>query len=92
MKFMTTWRIPPSSYDEALDRFLAGGAPLPEGLTMLGRWHAPGSNKGFLLVEADDLTLLAEHLGEWAGLLECEVTPVLQDEEAAAAASRVRGR
>lgn len=91
MKFMTTWHIPPEGYDEAVDRFLAAGAPLPEGLTLLGRWHAPGSAKGFLLVEGDDVTLLAQHLAEWAGLLECEVTPVIEDEEAAAAATRARG-
>jgi hypothetical protein len=39
MKYISHWRIPPSSIDAALKKFLeTGGAP-PEGVKMLHRWH-----------------------------------------------------
>jgi hypothetical protein len=91
MKIMTTWKIPPENYEETLSRFLATGAPFPDGLVVVGRWHAPGSTKGFLLVEGNDPVLLAQHLSEWAGLLEFEITPVIEDAEAGAAAQKARG-
>jgi len=87
---MTIWRIPPENYKEAVDRFLETGAPYPDGLAVIGRWHVPGSTKGFLLVEGDDPTLLAQHLSEWAGLLEFEVVPVIEDADAGAAAQKAR--
>jgi hypothetical protein len=56
--------------------------------SMIGRWHAPGSTRGFLLVETDDLTALAEHAAEWSDVLAAEVTPVLDDAEAGAAITK----
>ena len=44
MKFMATWKIPTTTQRAAADRFLSGGAPMPEGLTMLGR--GPHSGMG----------------------------------------------
>lgn len=85
MKFMATWKIPPAHQREAAARFLAGGAPSPDGMTMLGRWHAPGSARGFVLCEADDLGPVAAHLAEWGDLLELEIVPVIEDEAAGAA-------
>lgn len=82
MKFMATWTIPTTNQREAARRFLASGAPAPEGLTMLGRWHVPGSGRGFALCESDDLVAIGTHLAEWGNLLELEVVPVVEDEEA----------
>jgi len=42
---------------------------MPGGLTSLGRWHAPGSTRGWLLCEAEDPVAVAHHVGQWAGLL-----------------------
>ena len=90
MKYMVCWSIPPGHYTEAVDAFLEGGAPMPEGLNALGRWHAPGSYKGWLLCETDNPVSLAEHMAEWAHLLNVDVSPVIGDEEAAEAATRSR--
>ena len=90
MKYMVCWSIPPDSYTAAVDAFLEGGAPMPEGLVSLGRWHAPGSMKGWLLCETDDPVALAEHMVQWADRLSLEVTPVIGDAEAAEAAKRTR--
>ena len=89
MKYMITWTIPPDTYKEAVEIFLSTGAPMPEGLNSLGRWHAPGSSYGWVLVETEDAVTLAQHMTEWANLLDLQVTPVIEDEEAAKAASKV---
>ena len=81
MKFMITWKMPQAAYRMALERFLATGAPAPEGLKTLGRWHTAGSSKGFHLVEGSDAAL-AEINAQWADLLELEVTPVIEDDVA----------
>ncbi len=88
MKYMVCWTISPEHYGPAIDAFLEAGAPMPEGLVSLGRWHAPGSTKGWLLCETNDPVSLAEHMAEWNHLLSVEITPVLSDEEAAEAAKR----
>jgi len=92
MKFMLCWSIPPENYNAALDAFLEGGAPMPKGLTSLGRWHAPGSTRGWLLCEADDPVAVAHHVAQWAGLLNIDAYPVTDDAGAGEAARRARGR
>jgi len=89
MKYMVQWTIPPTSYKAALEEFLRAGAPMPEGLTAIGRWHAPGSTYGWLLVETDNPATLAVHMAEWAALLELKITPVIEDGQAAEAAAKV---
>jgi hypothetical protein len=88
MKFMVTWKVAPEDFPKAAERFLSTGSPMPQGVSMIGRWHAPGSTSGFLLVETDDLTALAEHAAEWSDVLAAEVTPVLDDAEAGAAIAK----
>ena len=90
MKYILCWSIPPENYNDALDAFLEGGAPMPEGLTSLGRWHVPGSTRGWLLCEADDPVAVAHHVAQWAGLLNIESYPVIDDAGAAEAAARAR--
>ena len=90
MKYMLCWSIPPENYNAAVDQFLEGGAPMPEGLTSLGRWHAPGSTRGWLLCEADDPVAVAHHVAQWAGLLKIDAYPVIDDAGAGEAATRAR--
>ena len=92
MKFMITWNVPPSSYKATVEAFLnSGGAPVPEGMTTLGRWHAPGSRRGWHLAEGDPVAV-AEHVAQWAQFCELEITPVIDDEEAAKGLSAAHGQ
>ena len=91
MKFMIAWKIPTSSYKAAAERFLKTGAPVPEGIKTIGRWHAPGSATGWHLVEGDPVAL-AEQAARWGDLLELEITPVIEDAESAGAISKVHGK
>ena len=87
MKFMFNWKIRPGHHKTASLAFMETAAPMPDGLTAVGRWHAPGSSEGWLLAEADDLAPVANHVAAWADLLEIRVIPVVEDEIAAQAAA-----
>ena len=90
MKFMITWSISTGNYKAAVQRFLATGAPVPEGLKGLGRWHAVGSSRGWFLVEGDPDAVM-QHYSEWADVCDINVFPVVDDAQAAAAISKVHG-
>jgi hypothetical protein len=92
MKFMVTWRTRPGFYKTAIEQFLKTGGNPPKGLQTVGRWHVPGSILGWHLVEGDDPALVAQHVAEWAELLELEVNPVIEDGAAADAVSKVHGK
>jgi hypothetical protein len=89
VKYMISWKIAPGHHKAAGEAFLKGGAPMPKGLSLIGRWHAPGSAYGWAVVEGRDPTALAQHIAEWANLLEFQITPVIEDAQAAKALSRV---
>ena len=91
MKFIITWYLAPGNHKPAGQYFLQTGAPMPEGVTMLGRWHTPGSVRGWVLVETDNPQALYEHIGQHANLLDLETHPVLSDEEVAPPLSNVYG-
>ena len=81
MKHMIEWSFSSSTYKEGMRQFLETVGPAPEGVTTLGRWHAPGSKTGFHLVEGNpaDVTKLTS---QWASLVDLNITPVVDDDEA----------
>ncbi len=91
MKFMVAWKITPACYKAAAERFLRTGAPDPEGLKTIGRWHSPGSVFGWHVVEGT-ATAVAELEAGWGDLLEIQVTPVIEDGEAASSMAKVHGK
>ena len=66
MLYMMEWRVATDTYDKAHSRFLEGAGALPEGATLLGRWHGPGSGHGWLVVETDKPETVYVHAAEWA--------------------------
>ena len=91
MKFMLSWEISPENRKPAAQAFLQTGAPMPAGLTMIGRWHAPGSGYGWAVVEADDLAPVTLHVATWGDYLDIQVTPVVEDEVAGQVMAEVYG-
>ena len=73
--------ISSSTYNEGMLHLVETGGPAPDGVTTLGRWHAPGSKTGFHLVEGNpaDVTKLTS---QWASLVDLNITPVVDDDEA----------
>ena len=53
MLCMMTWKIRDGCHQVAVNKFLETQAPLPDGLKQVGRYHSPGSIKGWLVVEGD---------------------------------------
>ena len=83
MKFMITFPLTHHAYKERISRFLETGAQPPQGVTMLGRWFTAGHNKGFMLAETTDSKALFRWVSQWTDLMDFEVDPVLEDQEAA---------
>ena len=79
---MMEWSIKHGCTEKAVSKFLGTRAPMPEGLTQLGRYHAPGSVKGWLIVETDNIATLYAHASEWAEFLDWTTTPVVTDKTA----------
>lgn len=87
MKFITCYTIAPAQFKDAIARFLKTGALPPQGVKMLGRWHA--HKKGWIISETDDATKIAEWTAQWGDLLDFEVMPVVEDAELGAVLSKL---
>ncbi len=86
MQFMNVWKIRPGCMEAAAKRFLeTGGAPMPEGVKLLGRWHAADLSCGYSLSETDDPAAAYRLSVTWGDVLEMETHPVVGDETAGAA-------
>ncbi|MHC8400507.1 DUF3303 domain-containing protein [Pseudomonas sp. MDT1-17] len=83
MIFMVSWSISPENRNTVIKRFLeTKGAP-PEGVKMLGRWHAVGGSNGFGIAEADDAVKIQKWVLQWNDLMNMEVHVALTDEQVA---------
>jgi hypothetical protein len=85
MKFIVQWNGLPTAEKSVIERFVGTGGKAPDGVTLLGRWHAIGGLHGVAIVEADDTRGMAAMALEWGDLLSMSVCPALTDEELAAA-------
>ena len=84
MLFVTTVRTPSSSYKATMERFKAGGALPPAGVTMIGRWNRADGSGCTVVCETDDAVALAKWAAEWADVISIETVPVLTDNDMAA--------
>jgi hypothetical protein len=82
MKFMVRWKIPCAARVAAEQRFLATGGAPPAEVKIVGRWHG-ASSWGVAIAETSDARALYTWVQQWNDLLELEVTPCLDDAEAA---------
>ncbi len=92
MKFMYTWKPRTGATEAIVKRFLAGDAAPPAGATHLARWHRIDTAGGFSLIETDDLGVLYKHIARWSTLMDFEVLPVIEDEQAAPVLAEVFGK
>jgi hypothetical protein len=85
MKYMAWWTILPGAEEEAVRRFLETGNAPGAGIKRLGQWFSIDGRSGFVLSETDDLTATYKFALEWNDVLEIELTPVIDVEQAAPA-------
>lgn len=81
MIFHITFEYAREQRDRVHERFRETGAPPPDGVNMIGRWHGAAGNRGFLVAESSDAQAIADWLQQWTDLVSFEVTPVLTDEQ-----------
>lgn len=81
MKFIVQWNGLPSAELSAIERFMKTGGKPPEGVKLLGRWHATAGLHGVAIVEADDTRPLATMALEWGDLLSMTISPAMTDED-----------
>jgi hypothetical protein len=81
MLFMVSYVFGADDRDVVQARFKETGGMPGQGVTMLGRWHALGGNRGFVLADTNDNVAMGKWLQEWSDLLDFEVTPVNNDED-----------
>jgi hypothetical protein len=85
MKFIVQWDGLPTAENSVIERFMKTGGQPPEGVKLLGRWHAIGGLHGFAIVEADDTRGLSAMALDWGDLLTVSIFPALTDEDLGAA-------
>ena len=81
MKVMLEYAVLPGATAETIEKFLSGGIPTPDGVTLLGRWHHLSGGKGYTLYETDQPTQIYRSIVGWADLVEFEAYVVLEDAE-----------
>jgi hypothetical protein len=85
MKFIVQWNGLPTAENAVIERFMKTGGQTPEGVKLLGRWHAIGGLQGVAIVESDDPQAMAAMALDWGDLLTVNVSPAMTDEELGAA-------
>lgn len=86
MKFMMTWRIHDHARQDALEGFsqmteLDDQADIGDNIRLIGRWHNVAEFTGVAIYESDDPIAIANWALNWNSILDCEISPVLDDEE-----------
>jgi len=87
MKFLVTYSIHPEKRHQALQAFSQmtqadDQADVGKHITVIGRWHVVGGGNGLAIVETTDAQALASWALNWNHIMDIDVKPVLDDEEA----------
>ena len=85
MIYVIAWTFTPEHRDAVQARFKATGGLPPAGVTMLGRWHGIGVNKGVCVAESGDPLAVAAWAQQWSDLMSFDVYPALTDQDTAKA-------
>lgn len=86
MKYLLSWRIHEDKRHETFKAFSAmtaedDRADMGENVRLVGRWHDLVAFEGVLVCETDDPTAIPKWILNWNHVADCDVTPVLDDEE-----------
>ena len=86
MKFMLLYKLHTDKRHEALKGFSKmtpddEKADLGEKIKLIGRWHDVAQSKGVAIIEADNTEAIFSWTLNWNGILDLELSPVLDDAE-----------
>ena len=86
MKFMISWSSFPETRHDAYKGFAqmtdADDEADHPGVKLIGRWHDLVAAGGVLICESDDISAVQSWALNWSGVLNIEVRPVVDDNEA----------
>jgi hypothetical protein len=93
MKFLITWRVHEEKRHDVFKGFSEmtaddDAADMGEGVRLIGRWHDLVGFTGAAIAESDDAQAVSNWLLNWNGVLDADMTLVLDDEEARAVGRR----
>ena len=88
MLYVQHWSFKIGYHQKGAEKFLSGGGDYP-GVEMIGRYHAPGSLEGWIVLKTDNPKAIYQHAAEWGEYLNWETTPVFTDEEAGPIVAKV---
>ena len=93
MKFMVTWDIPQGNWLPVIKMFSsmspAERANYGDEVTPIGRWHDVVGRKGVVIVESNSFAAVQRYMGRWNPHMELQITPVVEDEEAAEVCNQI---
>ena len=81
MKFLVYLEIEPENRDKGFERFKTSGEGNPDSVKTLSVWMSATLLEGWIFLEADDATALAETMKHWTDLNVNHITPVLDGDE-----------
>ncbi len=94
MKYLVQWRVHEGERHEVLKGFAAMSKSDDErdlgGVKLIGRWHDLVGFTGIAIAETDDPTAMHKWLLNWNAVIDVEITPVLDDEEARAVGREIK--
>ena len=68
MLYVQHWSFKTGYHQKGAEKFLGGGGDYP-GVEMIGRYHAPGSLEGWIVLKTDDPKAIYQHAAEWGEFL-----------------------
>ena len=80
MIFKFAWTHSPTARDATIKKFMETGGMPPDGETMLSRYHNVDGTGGFAIVESDSPAALADYALDWNGMIQINITPLMDDE------------
>ena len=82
MLFISKYKVNTEFMRDCVSRFVNQdpAAEFPEGLNLVGRWHAAGDTWGVIITETDNASLITEWAMKWSDVCEISTVPALVDE------------
>ena len=88
MKYRVLWSISEDKWLPVMKKWVSMSSQergnAGESVKIIGRWHDVVGRTGVLILESDDLAAVQRYLGIWNPHMTINITPVIDDEEAAA--------
>jgi hypothetical protein len=86
MKFLITWKLHPGKLQDTLAKFAQmtpeqDQALMGNDIKFIGRWHDLTRGRGAMVIESDSAEAVSKYSLAWNGVMDLEVSPVLDDAE-----------